>query len=128
MDAAYRACTISYFGNDVPTCNVSNISQPRPGELLVKPFDPSALGALEQAGVELGWSSEVSKKGAITFTVAARQLLDGVHAGATVLPGADGRFRQAECREGHGLAGLPDECGQVWCMPCSTNVTPRLPE
>ena len=40
---------VDYYGSPTPLKQVANISAPEPDQLLIKPFDPSAIGSIEKA-------------------------------------------------------------------------------
>ena len=40
---------VDYYGSPTPMKQISNITAPEPDQLVIKPFDPSALGNIEKA-------------------------------------------------------------------------------
>jgi len=40
---------VDYYGSPTPLKQIANISVPEPRSIIIKPFDPSALGAVEKA-------------------------------------------------------------------------------
>lgn len=62
MREAFERCSIDYYGAETPVCRLANISEPAPGELLVRSFDPDpdVVTALAEAGsaLGLGWTLE----------------------------------------------------------------------
>ena len=61
MREAYLRQSIDYYGAQIPVCQLANIRQVD-DTLVVRPFDPSCLEALVQAGRALGWSFEVGEE------------------------------------------------------------------
>jgi ribosome recycling factor len=43
------ALRVDYYGSPTPLKQIANISAPEPDQLVIKPFDPSALGDIEKA-------------------------------------------------------------------------------